>query len=567
MLLEQLLSNAVFAKANVIAGHSGLTRAVQTVNIMDAPDIIHFLRPGELLLTNGYFMKETPSMLLELMCKMNHLKCSGLAVKTKRFALDIPQEVIDEANRIHFPIIEISSVEYSLGEVLQRSTSLILDNKNDELQYSLNIHKQFSEMIMKGNGIPQMIGALTQLLSSPILLLGSKLQVTEHSHHFKQPSLQPLMAVANKLLSDIPALPAAVQLCLLDPVLRKHRYMAIYPVFTYRHEGYLIAFQPHQAASAQYSLTLEQAANVIGMEMTKLHAVKERSRRYKNEFFSDLIDGFISSEQEALHRGKKYGLKQKETWLLLAARKDENSGLPTSMAKNAAPLTDERLISERDVQYDLIKRQFSQLGDAPVMFTKNDLFGMLLCIRESEWEESVFLKQLAAMQEQLELQSQLGISLGIGNPVTNVLDIGTSYNEAVKALHIGYQMKKTRFIQSYQPKDISYLFRMIPYDELKQFYEETFQCLSAMEENEQKELMRTLHVYYNTQCQLVETAKQLFVHRNTVIYRLDKCEKLMGIKLKDPIESLRFRLAFAVLPFLHSGKGDSVIRSLGDWGR
>src|SRR4030095_4401501 len=196
MLLEQLLSNAIFAKSQIIAGHSGLSRIVQTVNIIDAPDIIHFLRPGELLLTNGYFMKEKPETLLELMTKMDQLKCSGLAVKTKRFALDIPQEVMDEANRIHFPIIEISAVEHSLGEILQRSTSVILDNRNDELQYSLTIHKQFSAMIMKGNGIPEIITALTQLLSSPILLLSSKLQVTAHSHHFKQPNMQALISAA-----------------------------------------------------------------------------------------------------------------------------------------------------------------------------------------------------------------------------------------------------------------------------------------------------------------------------------------------------------------------------------
>lgn len=553
LLLNQLLTNAIFAKSHIIAGQSGLSRSVQTVNIMDAPDIIHFLRPGELLLTNGYFMKQRPESLLELMRKMDQLKCSGLAVKTKRFALDIPQEVIDEANRIHFPIIEISSVEHSLGEILQRSTSIILDNKNDELQYSLTIHKQFSAMIMKGNGIPEMITALTQLLASPVLLLSSKLQVTAQSHHFQQSAMLPLLCAAEALLSGVPPIPSAAQLCLLDPSLREYRHIELYPIFTYRHEGYLLAFQPKQAPSNQYGLTLEQASNVIGMEMTKRQAVKERSRRYKNEFFSDLIDGFIGSEQEALHRGRKYGLKPQGTWLLIAARKDELTGNQHA-AKTASAVPDERLISERDVQYELIKRHFLTLGTDFVMFTKNDAFGMLLFIQESEWNEPEFLKLLGVMTEQLYEQSQLSISLGIGNPVTNVLDIGLSYSEAVKALQIGSQMRKTRFIQSYQSKDISYLFRMIPYDELGQFYEETFQCFAGTDELEQKELMRTLHVFYDTQCQLVETSKQLFVHRNTVIYRLDKCEKLMGIKLKDPVESLRFRIAFAIEPLLRAKK-------------
>lgn len=312
MLLEQLLSNTIFSKMQVIAGHNGLNRTVQTVNIMDAPDIIHFLRPGELLLTNGYFMKEKPAMLLELMRNMNQLKCAGLAVKTKRFKLDIPQEVLQEANRIQFPIIEISSVGHSLGEILQHSTSIILDNRNEELQYSLNIHKRFSTMIMHGNGIDEIMDALTQLLSSPILLFSSKLQVTAQSQHFKHSHMQSVITATEAVLSHISVIPAAVKLCLLDPAVRNYRYIELYPIFTYRHEGYLIAYQPQQAASSKYGLTLEQASNVIGIEMSKQYAVKERSRRYKNEFFSDLIDGFIGSEQEALHRGKNTALGRQE---------------------------------------------------------------------------------------------------------------------------------------------------------------------------------------------------------------------------------------------------------------
>lgn len=545
MLLEQLLSNAVFAKAKVIAGHGGLQRTVQTVNIMDAPDIIRFLRPEELLLTNGYFMKEQAGMLLELMRSMDALKCSGLAVKTQRFGLEIPEEVLAEADRLHFPIIEISSVELSLGEMLQRSTSVILDNKSDELQYALTIHKRFSSMIMKGNGIREIIDVLAQLLRSPVLLLNGKLQAADRSQHFKQPGMQPLIAAAEAVLEGVPPRAAAAQLCLLDPALSEYRHLELYPIHTYRHEGYLIAFQSEQTASNQYGLTLEQASNVIGMEMTKRQAVKERSQRYKNEFFSDLLGGHIGSEQEALHRGRKYGLTPQGTWLLIAARKDEPGGSAAGSGPKAA-LPEERSISERDVQYDLIKRHFSTLGADFVMFTKNDLFGMLLFIKEKEWDETAFLKRLGAVAELLHEKSRLSLSFGVGNPVTNVLDIGLSYTEAVKALQIGYQLKKTRFVQSYQSKDINFLFRMIPNDELRQFYEETFRCFAGIEEGERKELLRTLSVYYETQCQLVETSKQLFVHRNTVIYRLDKCEKLTGLKLKEPAESLRFRVAFAV---------------------
>lgn len=51
MLLKELLSLPVYANAKILAGHDGMTNSVQSVNIMDAPDIINYLKPQELLLT------------------------------------------------------------------------------------------------------------------------------------------------------------------------------------------------------------------------------------------------------------------------------------------------------------------------------------------------------------------------------------------------------------------------------------------------------------------------------------------------------------------------------------
>nr|WP_244988618.1 PucR family transcriptional regulator ligand-binding domain-containing protein [Paenibacillus xylanexedens] len=141
-MLTDLLKNGIYDDARVITGHKGLIREVQTVNIMDCPDIIRFLRPNELLLTNGFFMKQQPEMFIHLIRDMQRLHCSGLAIKTKRFELPIPDEILWEADQNEFPIIEISDVRLSLGEILQRSTSVILNNKSDELQYALSIHKK-----------------------------------------------------------------------------------------------------------------------------------------------------------------------------------------------------------------------------------------------------------------------------------------------------------------------------------------------------------------------------------------------------------------------------------------
>jgi purine catabolism regulator len=62
--------------------------------------------------------------------------------------------------------------------------------------------------------------------------------------------------------------------------------------------------------------------------------------------------------------------------------------------------------------------------------------------------------------------------------------------------------------------------------------------------------MQTLRIYVENEGQIAETAKRLFLHRNTVIYRLDKCEKLTRRNLKDPSDTIRIRLAFHMEPLL-----------------
>ena len=64
--------------------------------------------------------------------------------------------------------------------------------------------------------------------------------------------------------------------------------------------------------------------------------------------------------------------------------------------------------------------------------------------------------------------------------------------------------------------------------------------------DEQLMLLETLFEYLENHCQISETAKRLFVHRNTVIYRLEKCSALLKKDLKDPEVTIQLRLALRI---------------------
>ncbi|CAI8849362.1 Purine catabolism regulatory protein [Bacillus licheniformis] len=152
---------------------------------------------------------------------------------------------------------------------------------------------------------------------------------------------------------------------------------------------------------------------------------------------------------------------------------------------------------------------------------------------------------LKAFQRHASEHFQRTISFGISNLSHQLRDVPHICKEAVDALHSGHLSGSTEFIQTYHMKDVSELLRMIPADDLKTFYTHALHQLASLPKDDPG-LLQTLSVYLETHCQISETAKRLYIHRNTVIYRLEKCEELLGKSLKDADTTLRLRLALRI---------------------
>ncbi|WP_372631310.1 PucR family transcriptional regulator [Cohnella sp.] len=546
MILLDLLKVPIFATARIVAGIEGLTQKVQSVNIMDAPDIIHFLKPGELLLTTAYVMKDDPQALQTLVSNMSRVGCAGIAIKTKRFLTEVPDQAIRLANELHFPIIELP-LDHTLGEVLHHSVSCILEKRTEELKYSLESHRNFTNLVVQGHGIPEIVSSLSKLLGTPVLLLDPSLNSIAVSPHFRESPYSETITPLRELLSlNLPHEPTG-NLYLLEPGQLPFRQLVVHPIQTVQLQAFLIAFADEKQDNPLPKLAVEQAVNVIRFELLKKQAVKERSRRYKNEFFTDLVEGFFTSEQEVLHRGKKYGLTDGCLSFCIVLKRDP----VTSGGIGVSSIQEERGSAERDRLYEMVKREIQKTGLSFAIFNKNDAIVLVTSMAKNEMEIPAELEErLKQAIVRIERNSGISVSLGVGKPVAKLLDCPVSFKEAVEALQYGYRSKRSRFVQFYTGKELIDLFRLVPEGELLSFYEDTFAGLEGLEEKERRELLKTLSAYLENHGQIADTAKQLYIHRNTVLYRLDKLKHLTGRQFGMPEDSLRFRIAFLVEPLL-----------------
>ncbi|MGE7768183.1 PucR family transcriptional regulator [Peribacillus sp. NPDC096540] len=106
LTVEKALKLPALNQVEVIGGKQGLARVINSVSIMDHPDI-SWIKRGELLLTTGYVFKDDRNAQINLVRELSKRGSAGLAIKIKRFLSTIPPGMVEEANKYKFPLLEI----------------------------------------------------------------------------------------------------------------------------------------------------------------------------------------------------------------------------------------------------------------------------------------------------------------------------------------------------------------------------------------------------------------------------------------------------------------------------
>ncbi|WP_100332605.1 PucR family transcriptional regulator [Bacillus xiapuensis] len=536
MKLNELLELPVFKGTVLLAGEQSAECEVNTVNMMDAPDIIHFLKRNELLITTAFHFKDDLDSLLQLMKEMAKHGCSGLGIKTKRFLQEIPEAAISLANELRFPLLEIP-VHTSLDDIVNKSLSHILDRRTNELHHAMKVHQQFTSQIMNGKGIRNLLDSLSSLIHLPAVLL----------NHQLQPAAEPVQPCS--IYQDMEDLVAdglhfhfpKSSMSAFSFIRNTRETVTLFPVYTHQQCSYLCVLGFIPPSDRSTILTIKQASNVVAFELMKENALKQNARRTQNEFFHNLINGTFTTAEEIASRGKEFGLLNDSRYVCAVGQiGDRNQNV--SFARHQ---------SEHELIYNTIESEMQRYPHKIHLFTLNHMYILLLQAKDN-WKETdeTFLSFLQDIQAKIFTHFQKDLSFGISNFAQQLIHVPASCKEATDTLHFGHLSGKKRFIECYQPKEVPEILRMVPCDQLEKFCTNTFQPFARVPKKDQQTLLQTLSVYLETHCQLSETANRLFVHRNTVIYRLEKCEDILGRSLKEPDETLRLRLAFRVKALL-----------------
>ncbi|MCI5919537.1 MAG: helix-turn-helix domain-containing protein [Roseburia sp.] len=197
---------------------------------------------------------------------------------------------------------------------------------------------------------------------------------------------------------------------------------------------------------------------------------------------------------------------------------------------------------------EMVKNLF--VTKAKDFVTEVDEQSIILVKDTRDMKEEDNLENLAEMiVDNLHAEAMVRVRVGYGNRVRNLQDIAKSYQEAKMALEVGRIFYADKEIISYSKLGIGRLIYQLPMSLCEMFIQEVFG--GGIPDIFNEETLTTIQKFFENNLNISETARQLYVHRNTLVYRLERLEKIIGLDIRKFDDAMTFKIAMMVLDHMH----------------
>ena len=192
----------------------------------------------------------------------------------------------------------------------------------------------------------------------------------------------------------------------------------------------------------------------------------------------------------------------------------------------------------------------TNLGNKPGDFiTAVDEKSIIVVKELEESDGSDELEQTAHMIiNSLDAETREVAHVAYGTVVNEIKEVSRSYKEARMALDVGQIFFDERNVIAYSSLGIGRLIYQLPISLCKMFIREIFGGRSTDDFDE--ETLTTINKFFENSLNVSETSRQLYIHRNTLVYRLDKLQKSTGLDLRVFEDAITFKIALMVVKYM-----------------
>jgi len=196
---------------------------------------------------------------------------------------------------------------------------------------------------------------------------------------------------------------------------------------------------------------------------------------------------------------------------------------------------------------ELLKSMFvPQAGDFIVSIDERSIV-LIKELDEKDTKEDI--EEVAnTIVDMLNSEAMLKVRVAYGIPVWELKDVSKSYKEAKMALDVGNIFYNYKRVISYEMLGIGRLIYQLPQNLCRIFIKEIYGDTKPEEIDE--EILITVNKFLENNLNVSETSRQLFIHRNTLVYRIEKLQKAIGLDMRIFEDALTFKIATMVIEYL-----------------
>ena len=529
--LRWLIESSSLENLHGVACSDKLDTPISSVNVLDNLDVVKWIKPNELVLSSGYLFMDDESLQRQLVQELHQVGCSALGIKTRRFFQTIPEAMLQEAERVGLPLLELPFF-YSFSDISRVVFQRLFLQSSYRVRSEQRLLMALSNALFSGAGLSHMLQCLVQQYRTSVLLLsrsgtcldaaytsGTELRGMERFRPFAMP-------VSGETIS-------------LSCAGRQHLFFCVTLPGGY---GGLF-FLEDPANSLRGALTtLQHAAVLISLKLEQTRLQRLSSGECEGGFLSLLTDAAEDlADEEILHICHLHHFDYQKKRLCIALfPKDAAFSDPSALSAPLQTAAEALCRSTGPVQSHFLCMDARQCC----------LF--LLC------DASVSNPELLAQARVLirSFQDQLGegaftqLRIGVGHCHQSVSSIPHALKECADVVHLMLPVFPDRNVFFASTNTIYHLLNQLPPAELRRIYLNTIVGLSEYDRANGTEFLKTLEAFYAHQFNASQAAKELYVHRNTLLHRMEKIKELLHCDFKDTNDLMTIYLGICVAEML-----------------
>lgn len=303
---------------------------------------------------------------------------------------------------------------------------------------------------------------------------------------------------------------------------------------------------------------LTTIANQAAMAIKNSHLVDMLAQKnLVKGFLDDLMFGTYESEDSLRQRANFLGCDLSKPHIVAMfeiAKIDEPNAEKNGSQPNAngapssttdTPIEDDRVAMHKRIS-GLVRRRIQDNFPGSMLHEHENLMTSIICLSKDPTGTRVktWLRDLA---RQIRSEQNARLSIGIGNACQGITEYRRGYAEASEALHMGQSLNRDGGLTHFNDLGVyRYLYKIARMDDLRDTYQEQVARIATYDRRKGTDLLDTLETYLECAGNLTKTSAKLFVHRNTLIQRLERLQSLCDIDLQERANWLTLQVAIKV---------------------